>query len=244
MHPAQTRDTARHRAALIHLVASISLVGAILAVPLFVWYPGALRPLSGIDRHLLLLFAVVLAVGPALTWLVFRTGKRGLRMNMVVIALIQLAFLGYASAMLARLRPVYLVGMDHHFELVRAVDIDRADLASAVESRRALSWTGPVLVGSLPPAGTFFGIDEFARRPAYYIEYAQLGPLLAQRGVHPDDAISRNTARASDLEQALASQGRQADSVRLVPLVSAAGRAAMLVDASNGQPLKAIAVSL
>lgn len=227
MHAAPTRDPARRKAALIHLMASLVLVGGVLAVPRFLWYPGALWPLSGIDRHLLLLFAAVLAVGPALTWLVYRTGKRGLRMNMVVVVLIQLLFLGYASAMLARLRPVYLVGMDTHIELVRAVDIDRQDLASAIEERRALSWTGPVLVGVLPPGGVLFGIDEYARRPVYYIDYTHVGPLLAQRGQPTPDAT-----------------GPGAGNVRMVPLVSRAGRAAILVDARDGRPLRPVPVGM
>ena len=243
MNSAPTRDTARHKAALIHLVASIAIVGAVLAVPFLLWYPGALRPLSGIDHHLLVLFAAVLLVGPALTWLVYRTGKRGLRMDITVVVLIQLLFLGYASAMLARLRPVYLVGMDRHIELVRAVDIDRDDLASAVETRRGLSWTGPVLVGALVPAGTIFGIDEFARRPAYYIDYANIGPMLAQRGRTVEDAKARSHAASRAVDGALAKLARDPDSIRVVPLVSQAGRAGMVVDAGDGRPLQAVPVS-
>lgn len=219
---AQQRDSARHKAALVHLVASLAVVGAMLAVPRFLWYPGALWPLSGIDRHLLLLFTAVLLVGPALTWLVYRTGKRTLRMDLAVVVLIQLLFLGYAGTMLARLRPVYLVGMDHHIELVRAVDIDREDLASATDTWRDLSWTGPVLVGAMPPGGTLFGIDEYARRPVYYVDYAHVGTILAQRGHQANG---------------------HPDSTRLVPLVSAAGRAAMLVDAKDGRPIRAAEVS-
>src|SRR5690606_12331015 len=116
-----------------------------------------------------------------------------LRMDIAVVVLIQLLFLGYACAMLARLRPVYLVGMDTHIELVRALDIDRNDLAGAPEERRALSWTGPVLVGALPPGGqALLGADEYARHPAYYIDYDHVGPLLAQRGRNPGDLAARS----------------------------------------------------
>lgn len=37
-----TPDPARRKAALAHLVASIAVVGGILAVPRFLWYSGAL----------------------------------------------------------------------------------------------------------------------------------------------------------------------------------------------------------
>lgn len=238
-----TRDPARHRAALIHLIASIVIVGAVLAVPFGLWYPGALRPLSGIDRHLLLLFAAVLAVGPALTWLVYRTGKRTLKMDITVVVLIQLLFLGYASLMLARLRPVYLVGMERHIELVRAADIDRDDLAAAVEERRALPWSGPVLVGALPPAGAIFGLEEYALRPVYYIDYANVGPVLAQRGRTVQELTASAGMNAADIESALSMALRDPETVRVVPLVSKAGRAGMLIDAQDGTPLRAITVN-
>ena len=244
MQPAKTRDPARHKAALIHLAASTAAVGAVLAVPFLLWYPGPLRPLSGIDRHLLLLFAAVLVVGPALTWLVYRTGKRTLRMDLTVVVLIQLLFLGYASMMLARLRPVYLVGMDRHIELVRAVDIDRDDLAAAVEERRTLSWTGPVLVGALPPGGTLFGIDEYAKRPVYYIDYANVGPVLAQRAKTTEAIMAGSPTDADAVQGALSELGRDATTARVVPLVSQAGRAGMLVDAETGQPLRPVAVRM
>lgn len=218
-----TPDPARRKAALVHLFASIALVGGILAVPRFLWYPGALWPLSGIDRHLLLLFAAVLAVGPALTWLVYRSGKRRLRMDLTVVVLVQLLFLGYATAMLARLRPVYLVGMASHMELVRALDIDPADLALAPEGRQRLPWTGPALVGALPPGGAaLLGNDNYALRPVYYFDYSRIGPALAQRG-QPD-------------------AGSGTTDVRVVPLISQAGRAGMRVDAHDGRPLQAVPV--
>lgn len=244
MNSAPTRDTARHKAALIHLVASIAIVGAVLAVPFLLWYPGALRPLAGIDHHLLLLFAAVLLVGPALTWLVYRTGKRTLRMDITVVVLIQLLFLGYATSMLARLRPVFLVGMEHHMELVRAIDIDREDLATAPSEHLSLSWTGPELVASLPPPGTIFGIDEYARRPAYYIDYAKVGPILAQRGHAAEDLEARGETEAKAVGDAIAALDREASTVRFVPLVSQAGRASMMLDTRDGRPLRAISVSL
>src|SRR5690606_34949567 len=153
----------------------------------------------------------VLLVGPALTWLVYRTGKRTLRLDLTVVLLIQLLFLGYACAMLARLRPVFLVGMDNHIELVRAVDIDRDDLAAVPPERRALPWTGPLLVGALPPAGTIFGIDEYARRPAYQIDYAKVAPLLVARGLKATDLGGLSPADVDTVRRAIAASGRAPD---------------------------------
>ncbi|MGY1458141.1 hypothetical protein ACW5F0_05755 [Luteimonas sp. A534] len=245
MESTATRDPARHKAALVHLAASIAAIGAVLAVPVFFWYPGALLPLSGIDRHLVLLFAAVLAAGPVLTWLVYRSSKRRLRMDIAVVVLIQLLFLAYAIAMLARLRPVYLVGMGNHIELVRALDIDPADLARTPEAKRALSWTGPILVGALPPGGlALSGADDYARRPAYHIDYAHVGPMLAQRGRTPEELIARSHAHAEALGVALAAVDRESTAIRVVPLVSQAGHAAMLVDAIHGRPLRPAAVKM
>ena len=45
------------------------------------------------------------------------------------------------------------------------------------------------------------------------------------------------------LDGALAKLARDPDSIRVVPLVSQAGRAGMVVDAGDGRPLQAVPVS-
>jgi hypothetical protein len=248
MTTATRRDNARWKAAAIHLLASLALVGGALLAPMWLWYRDVPWSLAGINRPLLVLFAAVLLVGPLLTLLVYRTGKRSLRMDLCVVVAIQLAFLGYAATMLGRLRPVFLVAAGDRLELVRAVDIAREDLASAPPAMRALSWTGPRQVGLATPGGFDAHTllherqsgDDFARRPAYYVGYAQVAPGVLLRSVSLEDLKERSAANRAVVSKAVAALGRRADQLRAIPIISAAGSATMLIDAQDATPLRTL----
>lgn len=246
------RDNARWKAAAIHLLASLLIVGSALLVPMWLWYPPALWPLAGINRALLMLFAAVLLAGPLLTLLVYRIGKRTLRIDLCVLVLIQLAFLGYAVAMLGRLRPVFLVAAGDRLELVRALDVAPEDLTAAAPAMRPLSWTGARQVGLATPsrldANTLFrtrrASEDLALRPAHYVDYARTAPDLLLQAASVDALMARSDKDHATMTKALAALGRGTDQVRAIPIISAAGSATMLIDAHNARPLRAIDVVL
>ena len=81
----------RWRAAGIHLLVSAGVAAVVLAVMLGVWYGPTLFWAMGGAGLALILIGVHLVMGPALTLVVFRSGKRGLKFDLAAIALLQLA---------------------------------------------------------------------------------------------------------------------------------------------------------
>src|SRR3982751_1527004 len=99
----------RWKAAAIHL--SISAAIAVIACALFfvVWYPGTYFHAAGADELVILLVGVDLAIGPLLTLIVFRSGKRGLRFDLTSIAIAQAVALMYGAHVVLQSRPIFLV---------------------------------------------------------------------------------------------------------------------------------------
>jgi hypothetical protein len=198
-----------------------------------------------VDRALLVLFAAVLVVGPGLTTLmVYRPGKSTHRSDLVVVAALQIAFLGYGLWMLARTRPVFLVAAIDRYEVVFANDIDPADLAQASEQYRRLSWTGPRIVGlqrnSAPVLGPAISFDT-PQQPAYYTEFKLYAPLLLSRAKPLANLMARSPWDHALLTATLHRLGRTEASVLFVPVTSRRkGSAVMLIDAASGLPLQTL----
>src|SRR4051794_12122697 len=119
----------RWKAAAIH--SSISAAVALLVGALLfgLWYPPPYFHAAGADELILVLVGVDLAVGPLLTLIVFRPGKRGLKFDLVTIGVIQSAALVYGMSIILQSRPIFLVGTLDRFDLVSANEISDADLA-------------------------------------------------------------------------------------------------------------------
>ncbi|WP_313056119.1 hypothetical protein [Pseudomonas lopnurensis] len=86
---------ARIKAFLMHL--AVSAVIALLAVLLVfhIWYPAPLHEALGVTHIFLLLLLADVILGPLLTLVVFKIGKKTLIMDLAVIACLQLAALAY-----------------------------------------------------------------------------------------------------------------------------------------------------
>ena len=104
------------------------IAGAVLVFMLTVWYPRPLFEAAGGDRLIFILMAVDVTLGPLITLIIFKAGKRGLKFDLAVIASLQLAALVYGMHTVYLARPVYLVFTKDRFDLVSAADLDDRDL--------------------------------------------------------------------------------------------------------------------
>ena len=179
----------RWKAAGSHLALSILVIGGIATAAFLLWYPHGLYKVAGLDRILLVMLGIDLTAGPLLTLILYRPGKRGLKFDLTVVAIAQLAFLAYGLNTLKDGRPVFLVGTPETFTVVFASEIDPADLVQAPrEEWRRLSWTGPALVGArMPddPNQRTQVIEEFMsggagieRTPRHYRDFDAVAPVI------------------------------------------------------------------
>ena len=234
----------RWKAAGTHFALSVLVIGSIALSAFLLWYPHALYKVAGLDRILLIMLGIDLTAGPLLTLIVFRSGKPSLKFDLTVIAIAQLAFLGYGLNTLWQGRPVFLVGTPDTFTLVFANEIDDADLAQAPKPEwRTLPWNGPRLVATRMPDAPevrrkiledfMAGGAGIERTPKYYLDFAVVAPrILEASRATSADGVSDDEVRATDRARA---------QLRWMPIVSRRASGTLLIDATTAMPLHTLA---
>src|SRR6188768_2276762 len=115
--------TSRYRAALTHFCLSVLVVGTVFLLVYFLWFPEPLFRGAG-GRDLFLVLALVdVTLGPLITLIIFKPGKRGLKFDLATIAFVQLVALAYGTHVLFEARPVWVVFLKDRFDLVRANEV-------------------------------------------------------------------------------------------------------------------------
>jgi hypothetical protein len=237
----------RWKAAAIHLAISVVVVGGIVGGLLLLWYPPPMFSAFRADRLIFIAAAVDVVVGPLLTAMVFRSGKRGLRFDLTVIALLQAVALGYGLWVMWQSRPVFMVAAVDRFELVFANEIEPADLAEGPEERfRSLPWNGARLVGAQVPFGSRAKLEaalagiagkDIHLTPRTYVDYSIVAPSLLKRS-EPLAALRKLGPGAAERVDDFLARGEHSENwLRYVPVVSTRGRASMVIDGSLGTPL-------
>ena len=99
----------RWKAGVLHFAISLIIFLGLLAVILFLWYPGILFTIDGGFQGLRLVIGVDLIAGPLLTLIVFKSGKPGLKFDLGCIAFFQAACLAAGMWIVYSERPLALV---------------------------------------------------------------------------------------------------------------------------------------
>lgn len=136
---------------LVHLVISIVVALAVIGLVFFVWYPAPLHAAVGVTEIFLLLLVVDVCLGPLLTFIIYKEGKRTLKMDLAIISILQVFALVYGLYAVAEGRPAWLVFANDRFEIVRALDIDARNLDKARVEYQSPSWIKPQWVAATKP---------------------------------------------------------------------------------------------
>ncbi|MEO8671031.1 MAG: TfpX/TfpZ family type IV pilin accessory protein [Tahibacter sp.] len=242
----------RWKAAAIHLSISAA-IGLFVGILLFgVWYPPPYFHAAGADELVVLLVGVDVVLGPLLTLVVFKSGKKGMKFDLAVIAITQTCALVYGMSVVFRTRPVFLVAAIDRFVLVAANEIDPADLiAGSKPEFRSLSWFGPRTVSvKLPPISKerddlmFSGlagkdVDKF---PKFYVEYTE-GVADILKSAMPLDALKTPDPTTEKLlAEAVDGTKIARDRLVWVPIMVNKASLTMLLERDSGKPLNAVAI--
>jgi len=85
----------KFKAALIHLSLSVVLIGALALMVIYLWYPFPLYKITGVIEPAKLLVLVDVIIGPLLTFVVYKHNKKYLKLDLSIIAILQIAALSY-----------------------------------------------------------------------------------------------------------------------------------------------------
>ena len=225
----------RLRAAAAFLAMTL-VVAAIVSIPIhLLWYPGALFTEAGGRQLFFLIVGVDLVLGPAIVFIIYRPGKKGLLFDLVTLGVLQLSALCFGVWVLFESRPAYLVFVKDRFEMVRANDIPEEELAKARGGPFAKTpMGGPMIVGAELPKDPDeqFRITMSAMRgvdvqnfPQYYVPYDAVRGyvLLAAKPIARLREL--NPGRAADIDRIVANHGGSEEGLRFLPM-----RAGMVKD--------------
>jgi len=135
----------------IHLCISVALVAMLAAVVYLFWYPPPYFEFDGGWNVMQVVIFVDVVLGPLLTLVVFRRGKKGLVRDLGVIAAIQLIAFVYGTGLMMQYRPAFIVYAEKNLFSVPWPDLvpHTKDTARLEQMR---SSKGPTLVVlDLPP---------------------------------------------------------------------------------------------
>jgi hypothetical protein len=240
----------RWKASFIHLLISIAVVGSLAAFILYFWYPPALLHMAKADQLLMLIAGIDLVVGPLLTLIIYKHGKRGLKLDLAIIGLMQLCFLSYGVYATWNSRPVFLVAVPDRFELVYANEITSKNLAEAHDAKFGkLGNTKPVLVGAEMPTNveeqqkimmsSLGGAGDIQNMPKYFVDYSQVAKKLLTKSKLLEEGKGLSPKDAQSLQLAAESYGYKKEDLRYLPLASSRGFAVILVNAKTGDVIGA-----
>ncbi|MGH8725998.1 MAG: TfpX/TfpZ family type IV pilin accessory protein [Burkholderiales bacterium] len=242
----------RWRAAGIHLLLSAVIAAGVLALMLGVWYGPPLFKAMGGAGLALILVGVDVVIGPALTLIVFRSGKRGLKFDLAAIALFQLAALLYGCYIISLARPAFIVFVKDQFQVATVAELEPQYLAEARYPQfRSPPWSGPELVyGEWPKdheeqqklmfAG-LAGVD-LQHFPKYYAPYEQGRDDVLARA-QPLSSVHRTEPEvAKVIDEWIARAGVDAQTLRYLRLRGRKAWVAVLIDRYSARPVKMLVV--
>src|SRR5579883_2514332 len=105
----------RFQAASMHLGISLAIAALVGCLIYFVWYPHPYFQVAGGSTLMLLIMGVDIVIGPLLTLVVYRAGKRGLGFDLACISLLQACAFFYGLSVIAQARPVFVVARFDRF---------------------------------------------------------------------------------------------------------------------------------
>jgi hypothetical protein len=236
----------RWKASAIHFLISLVVIGAIAGVVVWRWYPPELFGMAKAGPLLGLLAGVDIVLGPLLTLLVYKQGKKSLKFDLTVIALLQIAALAFGLLTVWQSRPAYIVAISDRFRMVFANEIDTSSAARAPAAYRNTPAWGPELVAAPLPTDPQARLEamlrslagqDISQRPDQFVPYPPRDRGFLARAVPARTVLALAPAADRAEWQAVFARHSDVGALAILPLQSSRGSATVLLRADDGRIL-------
>jgi len=242
----------RSRAALTHLWPSLLVLAGFAGLLLLLWYPYPFRQFAESDKFALALVLSATFIGPAMTWLVYKPGKRGLFLDLVVIGLIQLSAFGWGAMSLYHNRPYFMVFTVDRFEVLSGRDVDVSWIKDARFMDKPL--TGPVLLFANMPTDSaayqkllrevmFEGKPDLQFRPEFWSLYSDRKAPVLQKSRPLADLRDNRPDSTDAIDRLVNRHGGDINRLRFVPALFRDGQFTVVIDAASGDVVDSLLIS-
>ena len=229
----------RYQASLVHLLISALLVGGVVGIVYWLWYPEPTFGIVGVLPIILMLIGVDLVLGPLLTMIVYKHGKPGLKFDLSVIVLVQIAALVYGAHTLYQEKPHYLVFSVDRLEFLAQRHID--PLVMRFEESQTEHFAGLVQVFARRPEDpeeyqryldsvVSEGQPDLERRPEYWELWSD-GAADIREQIRPLEAIKPSSpAEQENVQQAFEKHTRNHPNLGVLPIGGIPENVGLLLD--------------
>lgn len=233
-----------------HLLLSIVVFLAIIALTVWLWYPPPFFWIDGGLQVTLLAAAVDIVAGPLLTLVVYRPKKPTLVMNLTVIAAVQAAALAWGVQVLYAQRPVLAAFVGHQQNRFFPVTEEQASGGKrSLDELRALSAARPPLVFIDLPDNDAEAVRLLTSSGESVLRqtdrFRSIDGERLQRIVQASRTPRNYEVLAPDMAAAMkrfaAEHGGDADAFAFVPVVGRFGNAMLALSRRDGSVIDVVA---
>lgn len=251
-HDTGSRKLSRYKASLIHLFISAILVGGVVGIIYGSWYPEPTFGIVGVLPIMLMLIGVDLILGPLLTLVVYKHGKPGLKFDLSVIALVQIAALVYGAHTLYQEKPHYLVFAIDRLEYVAQKDID--PLVMRFDESQTERFADLVQIFAKRPEDPeeyrqymdsviSDGKPDLERRPEFWEPWSEGAAVIKQQAKPIEDIEAASVQEQKHLDQAIEDYSRDHPRLGLLPIGGIKKNIGLLLDRDSLEIIDVIYVN-
>ena len=159
---------------LVHLSCSIFIAFLLLLWVFNIWYPYPLGKALGVTNIIILLLLVDIIIGPILCFIVYKTEKKTLKLDLMIVIFFQIIAFLFGVYNLSEGRPVWIIYNQGNMDLVQKVEIIKGDMKEALPDFQRIPMFGPEIAAiktrdfSKPSMEKVKGIS-FIQQPEKYI---------------------------------------------------------------------------
>jgi len=241
----------RSRAAFIHLVPVTLVMIVIASVVMIAWYPYPFWEFGKSGKFALSLVLAAGFAGPALTWVVYKEGKWGLRFDLWVIAIVQLAAMTWGTFSLYQNRPFWMVYTVDRFEVLSIRDIDLGWVTDPKFLDKP--FVGPLLLYANMPADhqdyqkllkeiMFEGKADIQFRPEFWSLYNERKEAALQKSRPLLELRDARPGSSGAIDKIVSNHGGDIALLEFVPVLQKDGQFTAILDAQNGDVIETLKI--
>jgi len=226
----------------VHLGIGLVVVLGFLVFCWLVVYTPPILQLEGGQEIALIILAVDVTLGPLLTLILYRKGKPGLKLDIVLILVVQLGAFAYGAWTLWSQRPLFLTFVIEHFRIITAADIDPGQLRD--ERLAPGLFTGPRKVYVEKPTGekaneilfeAMAGGKDIEKFPQYYRPFAAHLDAVREHAWTLARLREERSFVVETFEQRLQRMGKSESEIMITPIIGHSKEWSIILDRADGK---------
>src|SRR5713226_1274244 len=241
----------RIKAFLIHLGISTIIFLVLLFFIVFIWYPSPYFSTDGGWQGIKIVAAVDMVLGPLLTLIVFKSGKRGLKLDLTVIGLLQATALAWGVFIVHDQRTALVVFADGGFYSLNSDQIWRAGDRAVTIAKAAKPVPGYAFV-RLPEDNKFLftqkkkvirsTVPVYLRGELYEAIDKSNIPLIIARGLDMQKLVRDRKDDAGKLVEFLRARNGKLEDYAFLPLRCRYANILLVLERTTGEVIDSLAI--